>query len=552
MNKYIQLCVFFPLFWGTLFATAPPVPSSGVIERQLEKEYETEPLKPDRKIPQIEIDIPEERLSMPEGLKVYIREIRLKNNEALSSTAILKQIENRLHCSLSLCDIYDICHSIENFYAEKGFFLARAFPPPQTITDGVITIEIVEGKLGQVTIEGNKHYKEKFILRYFTPLQNKAVNYHQLLRTLLLLNENSDLQAGAIFIKGKELGTVDLTIQVQDKTPTHLYINGNNYGRWLTPNIRIGARLDSRLFTDGDKFSVTQTIGIPASALYFTDLIYRFPVNVKGTFCELAYLTSTFHIQEMKDLKLRGSSHIATIKASHALTRRQFLNCDLYASFDYKQIKNLTLHQLTSFDKLRVLTLGSIFDHYNPLIGRNYIVLKMGIGLPGFLDGLDNPTASSSRPGAQGNFFKLNLDYDYLKTLPHSMFLSLHASGQWSPNKLTVPEQIYIGGADTVRGFPLATGMGDSGYYCNAEWRFAPPGMGNKKIKDILQFSLFMDQGSVFFKDNGNTYQWSTGFGVRINGPWGLAGTFEVGFPLNHRDLSRDAFFYIKITDRAF
>jgi hypothetical protein len=67
-----------------------------------------------------------------------------------------------------------------------------------------------------------------------------------------------------------------------------------------------------------------------------------------------------------------------------------------------------------------------------------------------------------------------------------------------------------------------------------------------------LQFSLFLDQGGVFFKKGAHSYECGTGFGIRINGPWSLALTAEVGFPLNHLDISRAAFFYFKITGQPF
>ncbi|MFA5250617.1 MAG: ShlB/FhaC/HecB family hemolysin secretion/activation protein [Parachlamydiales bacterium] len=543
-------------------AAPPPVPSGGVIERELEKEYEAEPLEPERRLPEIEIEVPKEQLKIPAGLKVKISGLEIRGNEALASREIKKRLQQSFGSfdrALSIGEIYELCRQIEIFYAEKGFFLARAFPPPQKIEKGLLVIEVLEGKLGRLKIIGNKHYREAFILQYFAPFKNRAINYDQFLRALMLLNENSDLVAGALLEKGQEVGRVDLVIRVQDKYPAHLYLNGNNYGRLLTTSARVGARLDSRLFVDGDKFSVAEVIGFPVSALYFTDFSYRFPVNARGTFWELSYLTSRFHIQELKDLHLKGRSDIATLKVTHALRRGRFLNADIFAYFDYKQIKNYTLGRVTSFDKLRPLTFGVNLDHFSLKLGRNFLILRTAFGLPGFLGGLKDPSAISSRSGAHGKFVKLNLDYDCLRKLTYDMFFFLHSSGQWSPNRLTVPEQIYIGGADTVRGFSLASAMGDSGYYFNFEWRFPFFGLkdvsffgAKKKWKEILQFSAFLDQGGVFSKGNSHKFETGAGLGVRLNAFWSLAVTFEAGFPLNHRETNRKAFFYLKITGQPF
>ena len=553
----IFLSCFFAAF--SLEALPPPVPSAGVIERQLEKEYEGKPLEPDKKVPDIQIDIPKEQLKLPEGSKVNVCEIRLQGCESIPCEDIYKQIQPKINCPLSITDIYSLCHIIETIYAEKGFFLARAFPPPQEIQNGKLIIEIMEGRLGHVQVVGNKHYKDRFILNYFERLRHKALNYDQFLRAIKLLNENSDLTAGAILEKGQELGEADAIIHVEDRYPVHLNLNGNDYGRFLTTSFRAGFRFDTQLLHDGDKLSLAEVVGFPINALYFTDVVYRFPINANGTFGELAFLSSRFHVEELLSLRIKGQSDIATVKLSHAVKRGRFLSCDAFANFDYKQIKNFTLAHLTSFDRLRLLTLGSILDHYSPTIGRNYLVLRMGIGLPNFLGGLGKPRPISSRPGAQGNFFKLNADYDFYGKLPVDSFFIFHTSGQWSPNQLTVPEQIYIGGADTVRGFPLASALGDSGYYMNIECRVPPFGIkdtqffsSKKKWKDIVQFSAFVDHGGVFFKGGPDTFEWATGVGLRINAFWSLGFTAEVGFPLNHRDQSRDAFFYFKLTGQPF
>lgn len=552
--------VGFLFLCASLIGLPPPVPSGGVVEREIEKEYEGKPLEAGKEVPAIQIDIPEERLDMPEGKKIFIKKVKIHGNESISTKMIQSWIKGYLNKELSLKDIYQICQVIDQRYAEKGYFLARSYPPPQTIEKGVLTIEIIEGKLGNISVVGNKYYSESFIRSYFTSLLNKPLKRDQFLRALMLLNDNSDLSAGAIFEKGKEFGCADVILQVHDAAPRHLYLNGNNYGRDLTTNVRAGGRLDwGNLLVQGDKLSIAEVIGFPVNALYFTDVTYTAPLNRKGTSMELAYLFSRFKIEEDLSLHLKGSSQIATLKFNQAVTRSQSLNTDVFSSFDYKQIKNYTLGYVTSFDKLRVLTVGALLDHYQPSIGRDYLTMKFAAGIPDFLGGLSAVDSESSRVGGGGRFFQLNVDYDRIQHLPKSCYLYFHASGQLSPSYLTLPQQIYIGGIDTVRGFPLAVGLGDSGYYLNLEFRVPPPFFGEhrflktkKKWKDVLQFDVFVDHGGTFLQSIANTFLVGSGLGLRLNGPYGLSFSIDVGFPLNHRNLTNSAFTYIKLTGQPF
>lgn len=544
-----------------LSAYPPPVPSAGVVERELEREYEGKPLEPGREIPPIQIDIPRERLDSLDGRKVFIHRVEILGNESIPTGEILNCINHFLDQDLSLGDIYKLCHVIDCHYARKGYFLARAYPPPQDIEDDVLLIEVIEGKLGNVQVVGNEYYSDSFVRSYFTSLQDKPLQYDQFLRSLMLLNDNTDLVAGAVFEKGKEFGYADVILRVDDARPVHLYLNGNNYGRNLTTNVRAGGRLDwGNLITQGDTLSIAEVVGFPVNALYFTDVNYTVPLNRKGTFLGLEYLFSKFKIEELKSLHLKGRSDIATLRFNQALIRRCSLSVDLFSYFDYKQIQNFVLGHRTSFDKLRVLTVGALLDHFSPCCGRDYLTLRFGAGIPNFLGGLKAVDKESSRKGGGGRFFIFNADYDHIQPLPRDFFFYFHGSGQLSPNKLTLPEQIYIGGVDTVRGFPLAVGLGDSGYYLNFELRTPPPlSLANKKFfksnrkwKDVLQFDAFLDHGGVFLNSDGNTFLWGTGLGVRVNGPYSLALSVDVGFPLNHRKHNREVFTYIKLTCQSF
>jgi hemolysin activation/secretion protein len=557
MNKKIFFLFF--LLLGKLTAAPPPLPSAGIVEREIEKEYEGAPLPPRREIPAIEIDIPKETLELPSGKSVFIQEIQIEGNTSISSKELISQLSEYLEKDLMLQDIYQICFIIEQYYAQKGYFLARSYPPPQSIEKGVLRIEVIEGCLGRIKVEGNKHYTESFVRSYFTRLVNKPLQYDQFFRALMLLNDNTDLVAAAVFEKGEEFGCADVIIKVQDARPSHLYLNANNYGRDLTTNVRAGPRLDlGNLFTQGDTFSVTEVVGFPFNALYFTDASYKVPVNRRGTSLQASYLFSDFKIEELTSLRLKGISNIATLKVNQALVRKRSLSLDLFSYFDYKQIQNLVLNERVSFDKLRVLTVGSLLDHSSAK-GRDYLILRFAAGIPNLLGGLRAVDSLSSRKGGGGRFFILTADYDHIQQLPKDCFFYFHGSAQASPNKLTLPEQMYIGGADTVRGYPLAVGLGDNGYYFNFELRVPPPVFGNKefrccnkKWKDILQFDVFLDHGGVSLHSEQSTYLWGTGLGIKVKGPYTLNLSFDVGFPLNRWGLTKDAFYYFKLTGQPF
>lgn len=560
------LCLSLVLPALGLHAVSVPPPSSaaGVLERTIEREYEAKPLPAEKEFPVLEIEVPQEQFNIPEGTCVLVKELQFTGNTVFSSEKLKEKTGHYLHRNLCMAEIRDLCNEIRALYVRKGYFLARAFPPVQEIKDGLLTIEIVEGRLGAVTIEGNKHYSTHFIRRYFTPLIGKPLNYDEFLKKLMLLNEFEDLAIGAIFEKGKKFGTADLILRVKDARPVHLFVDVNNYGSRQTSLYRAGGRLDYGNFvTQGDTFSIAEVVGIPLKQLNFTDAIYRIPLNASGTTFEASYLYTTSRVNKFTILELRGLSQIGEVKLSQALLRTRRLNTDIFVTFDIKHLKNSARGLHDTVDNLRVLRLGYSLNYFDTNRGNNFADFSIFWGIPRILWGSRAVDPRASRPGSGGRFVYLTANYRRLQLLPYDAFLVFNASGQYSFYKLPLAEQIYIGGIDTVRGYPLACALGDSGYYGNLELRVPPPWRNahiwkGKRWKEFLQLVGFIDHGGVYLRhglveDQRNFLTLtSVGAGLRLYGPARFSANFDMGFPLTEPKKRQSPIYYFKVNWTPF
>lgn len=569
------LFFLYPLvMWGA--SNPPPVPPAGVVERQIEQEYEVKEVKPHKEIPLLEFDLPSEQLDVG-GEKITIYRVEIVGNTAIR-TQILKRILNPyLGQSLSMKELKEMCLVIQHKYARKGYFLTRAYLPPQEIKDGVLKIEVIEGKLGQVTVIGNRFYSTKFITRYFDRHQGKPIQYDAILRTLFLLDENSDLEIGAVFKKGNQFGTADLILRASDKRPLHLALDTNNYGSDHTTHQRTGTRIDyGNLIMDGDQVTLIEVLGSPVSHLNFTDVIYHIPVNTNGMSLDISYLCANFKTDKVDHIRYTGRSHIGEIKLNQALHRTRVLNTDVFASFDIKQIQNFGGGERTSYDKLRVVTGGIGIDYIDGWKGRNLFNFSIGFGIPGIFGGSSADSSDNSRVGGGGQFIKAGGGWKRLQELPYNCFLLLNAVFQFSLDKLPLPEELYIGGIDTVRGYPLAVGLGDSGYYGTLELHVPPPFLRAHRLPwskkktwgESLQFVGFVDIGQTFATGSETLRELdvtsrgqiadktqlddrvmllSAGPGIRFYGPWKLEWSFDVGFPLTERHRSSNTILYFRV-----
>jgi len=540
----------------------PPAGAAGVVEQEIQREYSVKDISPEKEIPLLEVDIPQKTFDIPEGLSVFIKTISVEGNESLSPKEIDSLLLPYINREISGKEVKELCSALQQKYVQRGFILTRVYPPAQEIRNQSLKIQVVEGTLGSIDVTGNHFYKAKFIRSYFANLEGKPINYNDVMRALLLVNENSDLGVGAIFKKGKDFGQVDLALVVQDKRPFHVYTDYNTWGSNVTTYGRVGAKVSGgNLSTNGDMLSVVGVVGTPPKDLYYINSAYSAPINANGMFFDLSYLYSHFEVQQEKSLDLEGISQIAGGRIRQALSRTRKFSSDIFVSFDYKQLKNEVLGgQTGSFDKLRVLELGGKVDYFDAVKGRNIFNAFCSIGIPYFLGGSGPVDYQSSRQGAGGRFYIFNMDYTRVQTLPADCYVYFSASAQGTFNKLPLPEQIYIGGMGTVRGYPLSVALGDNGYYGTLEIHTPIPFVPNTKVKrinktwkEMFQLVGFVDHGGVYTNsevesESSPTYLTSAGAGIRFYGPGNFNISFDAGFPLTDKDKLFENILYVKVS----
>ena len=118
--------------------------------------------------------------------------------------------------------------------------------------------------------------------------------------------------------------------------------------------------------------------------------------------------------------------------------------------------------------------------------GRNFISFSVFQGLEEAFGGMENNDTKSSRFGADNRFTKAYVNWARVQKVMDRVSILIRGSGQASTRPLVVTEQFFIGGADSVRGYPLGEFLGDDGYNVSTELRVSP--LPNQ---EILQLALF-------------------------------------------------------------
>ncbi|WP_370851010.1 POTRA domain-containing protein [Megasphaera sp.] len=138
-----------------------------------------------------------------------LKDVETSPSQVFQKEDIQKLAAPYLNKTVNLDDLYALVNKINDQYREKGLITCRAFLAPQTIHDGVVRIELVEGTTGQVSIEGNKSTHSDYITSRVHLPQGGLANVKELDKELLRFNVTNDAQLHLSLKAGAAPGTTE-------------------------------------------------------------------------------------------------------------------------------------------------------------------------------------------------------------------------------------------------------------------------------------------------------------------------------------------------------
>ncbi len=471
----------------------------------------------------------------PPTTKVLVKAYKINGTSVIASAELESIVAPYVGREMDLTELEKVAYVVTTALRDKGYSLARAYIPAQEIKDGNLEIAVLEGRVGEIIVRGNQNYSSEFIKRGFTPVvRDGAIKQNSLEKSLLVLNEYPDLKATAVLEAGQEPGATDIVVTVKDKLPFHLVMDYDNFGTESVSKNRFGleVNLGKFLIVEGSSLSLRAVIGSDPKSYHYGRASYLLPINGYGTKLGFLGYGGDFDVgQELSEFNITATTWGYSPYLTHPLVRTRGANLTGEFGFESKDSTQWLLGSLFSRDRVRMLRMGLNADWIDRT-GRNFISFSILQGLEEALGAMENSDSKSSRFGADNRFTKAYVNWARVQKVIDRVSIILRGSGQASTRPLVVTEQFFIGGADSVRGYPPGEFLGDSGYNVSTELRVSP--LPNQ---DILQLAFFVDHGGVSIKDPPPGVKKShqltgAGYGFRLSLPYNINGRFDVGFPV--------------------
>jgi hemolysin activation/secretion protein len=483
--------------------------------------------------------------------RIFVKEFQFTGNSVIGSDTLAGVIAPSQGKELSLADMKAAADTITVYYNKHGYFLAMAIIPEQDFRSDVVKLHVFEGNLGKVIISGNKDYSTDFLQAYFNRMRREGViRKNTMERALLLMNKLPNIKVSSVLNAGEEKGTTDIVVTVKEGDIIKANFTIDNFGsQYSRVRAKTGLDFMNRL-NRGDSFSLAGIQGLNSDKLHHIIGNFKLPIGANGMTLDVYGLAGNFGVgKEFAALNVQGRASAMGISIARTLFINQQKNTILEVGLDASDSKQDILTFNASTDNIRSLRV-SINRNYEGSHGRSLSSFTVQQGLGELLGGMQNESLKSSRSnaGADNCFTKFNLESGRAQSLSPKRSLITRFTSQLSLNNLVVGEQMSIGGADSVRGYPQGEYLGDSGIQANIEARFGL----NTKSMEKFQIATFVDFGLVSLKEPTLGQKKSSsitgaGFGFRFNPRKGSFIRADVGFPIGHKPSDkRSASYYMQ------
>ncbi|MCP4471272.1 MAG: ShlB/FhaC/HecB family hemolysin secretion/activation protein, partial [Gammaproteobacteria bacterium] len=375
---------------------------------------------------------------------------------------------------------------------------SRVVLPQQTLQGGVVRLEVIVLTVSKVNVTGATHHSEKNI-RNSVPALVEGVqpSTRKLARTLELANLNASKETTLTFKENEAMpGTLEGTLDVEDKRPWNVFASGDNSGSSEigTAQITLGASHDNLFNMDHVGSLSYTTAPEDADRLKLWAGSYYAPVYSWGGAFLLYYVESDVDTGLVLDaFEVSGAGKFGGVRYSQEFYHFGSLKHRVTIGFDDKLFENNVLlgtSNLGSDVRAQPASLqysGEIESY--PWSTSFYI--SYARNLPG--------NGRNSTPFYEANRAGATEDWDVSRgggTLSYNFSNGLVARGalelQYSDEPLIAGEQFGLGGAHSVRGFEEREISGDSGTRLSAEiW--SPP----IELWGDLRFLGFIDGGEI-------------------------------------------------------
>ena len=422
---------------------------------------------------------------------------------------------------MSYEQMLEIGMSVENYY-RKNNYLARAILPPQDLTDGVLTVDVIESVFSKIEVEKeledlpNTQQHVANLIQAQQPT-GELLNTKALDRGLALANEIPGLGVKGSLRQGRDAGETELLLELYKSRTRQTELTFDNGGSRSTGAFRTLANMT--WFNPSDLADMFNIVAVHTRGSDYARLAYSLPAGTDGWRMGLNVSSMNYEVVVGAQGMVGAVGRAITqgLEMVYPLLRSDQGNSTLTFSADDKVFQNTSAQGLLMSDySARVLSaqIAGFYRDLSPGGGSGTYSLMYSHGDLNLAGSLNQQTDLSG-PNTAGSFNKLRFNGTWLQGLSADTSAFISYTGQLTDKNLDSSEKMQLGGMTGIRAYPTGEGSGSDAQLFQFELR--------QQLGYGLMMTGFYDWGQVWLQhnpdfpggplNNRNTYK---GFGASI------------------------------------
>lgn len=416
------------------------------------------------------------------SVRFDINRFDVQGNTLLSTQAVQNVVAPFAGKQRDFSDVMGALEALEAVYHKQGYQLVRIDLPEQELDHGVVTLNVVQTRIGSVMVDGNRNFTDANIRQALPGLrEGQTPDLKAISKSLRLSNENPAKKTVMSMKSGTQDDEVDATLTVTDESVWKTMINLDNTGTKETGKTYAGILLqNANLFGLDHVLSMqyTTTVEKPDRVSVY-GIGYHVPLYALGDsldfFASYSDVDTGTVTTGIGDMAVSGQGSVYGARYNQNLPTMNNYESKLVYGLDYKAYKNVA--EWLGVDVGADVTVHPVSVGYMGswalAAGSADFSVTLLHNIPGGTRG-SQQDFDNARFDAADDYTMLRFAASLTQALPADWQARAILNGQYTNDALVPGEQFGAGGGTSVRGFEEREVSNDSGVTGNFEVYTSP------------------------------------------------------------------------------
>lgn len=447
---------------------------------------------------------------------IDVTDIIVNGNTALAESDIADVVAPFKNRRLKPEYVQELRQRLSLLYYQAGYINSGVIVPEQDFSGGVLRLQVIEGALTQLDLDGNKRLSDEYIGGRLLRNIDQPLNLNDLQDSLRQLELNPLIRrVNGQLLPGLSQGDARLKLRVAEAMPLKAALSVDNYRSPSVGAERAVLNLEHMNLTRrGDRLRLSGSL---SEGLNDAFVAYQLPINSLDTSIALQYQRGSSEVVEnpFKELDIESDTESWSLSLSHPFINRLNRQFSVTLAFNHSSSEtelggssfSFSLGSQAGESVTSSISLGAEWvERRGDQVFALRTTLRQGIDA---LDSTVIPDGGLSIDLTTGaeipdtRFTAIITQFQYARRLSFLRSqLIFNTNWQESFDPLLSVEKFAVGGAFSVRGFRENQLVRDNGLAASLEWRIPLFLDDNGFDRWGVQLIPFIDYGRSWDEDS--------------------------------------------------